>query len=100
MRDRPVCSDSDYNQDVGAPPVTRITLRSAFSEDLELLDARIAVRAPGFRLGACLRIGAGGVASAAGTDARRRDAVDAGVHRRGATTPQMPPRRRNPEGAW
>jgi hypothetical protein len=49
MRNRPVCSDSDYSQDVDGPPVTRITLRSAFSEDLELLDVRTAARAPGFR---------------------------------------------------
>jgi len=38
----------------------------------------------------------GRVPSAAGVDARRRDAGDAGVHRRGAATKQMPPRRRNP----
>jgi hypothetical protein len=39
-----------------------------------------------------------GVASAAGPDARRRDEGDAGVHRRGAPTPQTAPRRRNPLG--
>jgi len=36
----------------------------------------------------------GRVPSAAGVDARRRDTGDAGVHRRGAVTKQMPPRRR------
>jgi hypothetical protein len=40
----------------------------------------------------------GGVASAAGADARRRDAVDAGVYRRGAATLQMPPAPPQPEG--
>ncbi|MGA2261055.1 MAG: hypothetical protein ABSH28_06445, partial [Acidobacteriota bacterium] len=43
-------------------------------------------------------------ASAGRADARRRDAGDAGVHRRGAATPQMPARRRAPSGcgqrAW
>jgi hypothetical protein len=42
----------------------------------------------------------GRVPSAAGADARRCDAGDVGVHRRGAPTQQMPPRRRNPKGAW
>ena len=42
----------------------------------------------------------GRVPSAAGVDARRRDAEDVGAHRRGALTQQMPPRRRNPKGAW
>jgi len=41
----------------------------------------------------------GRVPSAAGVDARQRDAGDAAVHRRGAVTKQMPPRRRNPQGA-
>jgi hypothetical protein len=36
-------------------------------------------------------------ASAGWADARRRDAGDAG-HRRGAATPQMPVRRRAPQG--
>ncbi len=35
-------------------------------------------------------------ASAGRADARRRDAGDAGVHRRGAATKQMPARRRGP----
>ena len=51
-------------------------------------------------LGACPRIRRHRVPSAAGADARRRDAGDVDVHRRGAPTPQMPPRRRNPKGAW
>jgi len=38
-------------------------------------------------------------ASAGRADARRRDAGDAGVHRRGAATPQMPARRRAPWAA-
>ena len=42
-----------------------------------------------------LKKGVGGVASAAGLDARRRDVGDAGAHRRGAPTPQTAPRRRN-----
>jgi hypothetical protein len=42
----------------------------------------------------------GRVPSAVGVDARRRDAGDAGVHRRGAPTQQMPPRRRNTQGSW
>jgi hypothetical protein len=50
-------------------------------------------------LGACPRIRRGRVPSAAGADARRRDAGDVAVHRRGAPTPQMPLRRRNPKGA-
>ena len=54
----------------------------------------------GQTLGARPRIRRGRVPSAAGADARRRDAGDVGVHRRGAPTPQMPPRRRNPKGAW
>src|SRR6266545_1738386 len=37
----------------------------------------------------------GGVASAAGSDARSRDEGDAGAHRGGAATPQTAPRRRN-----
>ena len=37
-------------------------------------------------------------ASAGRADARRRDAGDAGVHRRGAATKQMPARRRAPPG--
>ena len=37
-------------------------------------------------------------ASAVGAHARRRDAGDAGVDRRGAATKQMPPRRRAPPG--
>ena len=37
----------------------------------------------------------GGVASAAGSDATRRDEGDAGAHRGGAATPQTAPRRRN-----
>ena len=41
-------------------------------------------------LGACPRIRRHRVPSAAGADARRRDAGDVGVHRRGAPTPQMP----------
>src|SRR6266508_1067125 len=40
----------------------------------------------------------GGVASAAGSDARSRDEGDAGAHRGGAATPQTAPRRRNPLG--
>ena len=51
-------------------------------------------------LGARPRIRRGRVPSAAGADARRRDAGDVAAHRRGAPTPQMPPRRRNPKGAW
>jgi hypothetical protein len=58
-------------------------------------------------LGACPRIRRGRVPSTvppaallAGADARRRDAGDVAVHRRGAPTQQMPPRRRNPKGAW
>ena len=42
-----------------------------------------------------LKKGVGGVASAAGSDARSRDEGDAGAHRRGAATPQTAPRRRN-----
>jgi hypothetical protein len=42
-----------------------------------------------------LKKGVGGVASAAGLDARSRDEGDAGAHRRGAATPQTAPRRRN-----
>ncbi len=42
-----------------------------------------------------LRKGVGGVASAAESDARRRDEGDAGAHRGGAATPQTAPRRRN-----
>jgi len=42
----------------------------------------------------------GRVPSAAPADARRRDAGNAGAHWRGAATPQMPVRRRNPQGAW
>src|SRR6059036_1504731 len=37
-------------------------------------------------------------ASAEGPDARRRDAGDAAVHRRGAPTTQTAPRRRAPSG--
>ena len=37
-------------------------------------------------------------ASAGRADARRRDAGDAAVHRRGAATKQMPARRRAPPG--
>jgi hypothetical protein len=44
------------------------------------------------RLGACPRIRRHRVPSAAWADARPRDAGDVGVHRRGAPTPQMPPR--------
>jgi purine-nucleoside phosphorylase len=51
------------------------------------------------RLGACPRIRRHRVPSAAGADARRRDAGDVVVHRRGAPTPQMPLRRRNPKGS-
>src|SRR6266516_6133463 len=42
-----------------------------------------------------LKKGVGGVASAAGSDAGRRDEGDAGAHRGGAATPQTAPRRRN-----
>ncbi len=49
-------------------------------------------------LGACPSNSMGRVPSAASADARRRDAGNAG-HWRGAATPQMPARRRNPEGA-
>src|SRR6266545_2323753 len=42
-----------------------------------------------------LKKGVGGVASAAGPDARSRDEGDAGAHRGGAATPQTAPRRRN-----
>jgi len=51
-------------------------------------------------LGARPRIRRGRVPSAAGANARRRDAGDVSAHRRGAPTQQMPPRRRNPKGAW
>ncbi len=42
----------------------------------------------------------GRVPRAALADARRRDAANASVHWLGAATPQMPARRRNPQGAW
>jgi len=35
-----------------------------------------------------------------GPDERRRATGDVFVHRRGAATKQMAPRRRNPSGAW
>jgi hypothetical protein len=50
--------------------------------------------------GVCPSIRRYRVPSATGADARRRDAGDVDVHRRGAPTPQMPPCRRNPKGAW
>jgi hypothetical protein len=50
------------------------------------------------RLGACPSIRICRVPSAAWADARRRDAGNVGVHRRGAATPQMSTRRRNPKG--
>ena len=52
------------------------------------------------RLGARPRIERGRVPSATGADARRRDAGDVDVHRRGAPTQQMPLAARNPLGAW
>ena len=64
-----------------------------------LEPARAGRRANGCTvLGACPRIRRGRVPGAEGADARRRDAGDVRVHRRGAPTPQMPPRRPEPEG--
>ena len=51
-------------------------------------------------LGVCPSIRRHRVPSATGADARRREAGDVDGHRRGAPTPQMPPCRRNPRGAW
>ena len=51
-------------------------------------------------VGACPSNSMGRVPSAVPAAARRRDAGNAGVHCRGAATPQMPARRRNPKGAW
>ena len=42
----------------------------------------------------------GRVPSAAGADARRRDAGDVVASSRSANTGKMLPRRRNPKGAW
>src|SRR5687767_10652643 len=50
-------------------------------------------------LGACPSNGTGRVPSAVPADARRRDAGKVGPCP-GAATPQMPARRRNPQGTW
>jgi len=59
-----------------------------------------AIQTMGRSLGARPRISRGRVPSAAGADARRRDAGDVSVHRRGAPASHLPPRCRNPKGAW